>query len=110
MLKLAKEKGYFIKCVYVLTINPKINVARVKTRASLGGHDVPQEKIISRYNKSLANIPKLLELCDILHVYDNSLRKIIRIIRKHKEELAMFPNDIWDEEKIIALMEGRFVG
>ncbi len=65
---------------------------------------------ISRYNKSLANIPKLLELCDILHVYDNSLRKIIRIIRKHKEELAMFPNDIWDEEKIIALMEGRFVG
>lgn len=27
LLKLAKEKGYFIKCVYVLTINPKINVA-----------------------------------------------------------------------------------
>ena len=101
------DKGYFIKCVYVLTVDPLINVARVKTRVDAGGHDVPREKIVSRYKKALANIPVLIELCDIMHVYDNSDEKVCRIIRKHKDELTIFPNDIWTEEKIIELMEGK---
>ena len=41
------------------------------------------EKIVSRYWKSLRNVNTLLELCDILHVYDNSGDKPVRIIRKH---------------------------
>jgi len=28
----------------------------------------------------------------------------IRIIRKHKEELSIFPNENWTEEKIIELI------
>lgn len=104
ILEKAKEKGYFIKCVFVLTINPSINVARVKSRVAEGGHNVDTNKIISRYHKSLANIPKLLELCDILHVYDNTLEPV-RIIRKHKEELSIFPNDFWSKDDIEKLMQ-----
>ncbi len=53
LLKKAKEKGYFLRCIYVLTSNPEINKTRVNIRESLGGHSVPEEKIESRYYKSL---------------------------------------------------------
>lgn len=104
ILRRAKEEGYFIKCVFILTVDPLINVARVEARVALGGHDVPKDKIISRYSKSLSNIKELIELCDILHVYDNSL-KPVRIIRKHKEDISVFPNKLWDLDKILNLIQ-----
>lgn len=74
ILREAKKNGYFIKCIFVLTSDPKINVARVRTRVAAGGHDVECGKILSRYEKSLENIPEWLSICDIMHVYDNSTR------------------------------------
>ena len=58
----AKSEGYFIKCIFVLTIDPLVNVARVEARVASGGHDVDKEKIKSRYYKSLANIKELMTL------------------------------------------------
>ena len=52
LLKKAKDKGYFIRCYYILTADPFINVCMVKSRVDEGGHDVPEEKIISRYEKA----------------------------------------------------------
>ena len=103
ILRKAKENGYFIKCIFVLTNDPLINVSRVETRVASGGHNVDKDKIISRYYKSLANIKQLIELCDILHVYDNTYEPV-RIIRKHKDEFSIFPNDQWTENKIIRLI------
>ena len=104
ILRRAKREGYFIKGVFVLTADPRINKSRVKARVADGGHDVDDVKIVSRYEKSLKHIPDLLELCDILHVYDNSGSRPERIIRKHKESLSIFPNIYWNEERILRLM------
>lgn len=43
------------------TDNPQINVARVKHRFKNGGHDVPVEKITSRYFRSLDNLRAAIE-------------------------------------------------
>lgn len=104
ILKKAKENGYFIKCVFVLTVDPLINVARVEARVASGGHNVDKDKIITRYYKSLGNIKRLMEICDILHVYDNTTEPI-RIIRKHKEDISIFPNKHWPEDEILELLE-----
>ena len=104
ILRKAKAEGYFIKCVFVLTVDPYINVARVKARVAQGGHDVEEEKIVSRYAKSLSNIKELLILCDIIHVYDNTFEPV-RIIRKHKEDISIFANELWSEEQILELMQ-----
>ena len=104
ILRKAKEEGYFIKCVFVLTIDPCINIARVKARVAQGGHDVEEHKIVSRYAKSLANIRELLSLCDIVHVYDNTFEPV-RIIRKHKEDISIFANELWSEEQILELIQ-----
>lgn len=106
ILRTAKKNGYFIKCVFVLTADPSINILRVDARVAAGGHPVEKDKIVSRYYKALANIPELMELCDILHVYDNT-EFPIRIIRKHKELVSIYPNIFWSEEKIKALLGDR---
>ena len=105
ILRRAKEEGYFIKCIFVLTVDPMINVARVAARVESGGHDVPKDKIISRYSKSLSNIKELIELCDIMHVYDNTKTPPARIIRKHKDDISIFPNKLWDLDKILGLIQ-----
>lgn len=66
--------------------------------------DVEKQKIVSRYEKSLKNIKELLQICDILHVYDNTFEPV-RIIRKHKDDISIFANELWDEEKILSLMK-----
>lgn len=52
---------------------------------------------------SLSNIKRMMELCDILHVYDNT-EEPVRIIRKHKADISIFPNDLWSEERILELL------
>ena len=59
ILRKAKEEGYFIKCVFVLTADPQINVARIESRVASGGHDVETSKVIDRYYKSIDNIKRL---------------------------------------------------
>lgn len=103
LLKKAKENGYFIKCIFVLTVNPYTNVARVKARAASGGHDVEEKTVISRYHKSLKNVRVLMELCDILHIYDNT-QEPMRIVRKHKDDISVFPNQFWSEEQLLTLI------
>ena len=41
-----------------------------------GGHDVPIPKIISRYDKSIANCIALAPYVDRLYVYDNSIEDV----------------------------------
>lgn len=86
LLRRAREKGYFIKCFYILTADPAINIARIQLRHLGGGHDVPEEKVITRYDRALNLIPELLQLCDICSIYDNT-DEPYRIFKKRKSEL-----------------------
>lgn len=103
ILKEAKKQGYFVKCVFVLTVDPRINIARIESRVAAGGHYVEDSKVIDRYHKSIRNIKELIDICDIIHVYDNTDTPQ-RIIRKHKEELSIYPNDYWNEQDILKLL------
>ncbi|MCR5474338.1 MAG: zeta toxin family protein [Lachnospiraceae bacterium] len=102
LLKKARENGYFVRGIYVLTIDAGINVARVNAREALGGHGVPEDKIRSRYKKALALMPQLVEACYILHVYDNS-NEPFRIFKKRKDIYYHWSNKYWDYEKIADL-------
>lgn len=107
LLQKAKEQGYFVRGIYVLTSNVDINVARVKAREALGGHGVPEEKIRSRYDKALAVVPRLVEICDILHIYDNT-REPFRIFKKRKDKYYHWENQYWrndDIEKLSGIIE-----
>ena len=103
LLKRAKEKGYFIRCYYILTADPIINVWRVKARVESGGHDVPEEKIVTRYDKALMLVKDLIKVCDICHIYDNSADRPFRIFKKRKQLMYFDECDDWHVEDISAL-------
>ncbi len=99
LLRKARENGYFVRGIYVLTSNVNVNVMRIESRKMLGGHGVPEDKIISRYNKALKLIPELVEACDILHIYDNTTTPF-RIFKKRKDVFYHWENDFWNYESI----------
>lgn len=99
LLRKAKEQGYFLRGIYVLTANVDINVARVNAREALGGHGVPEDKVRLRYSRALGLIPQLVEVCDILHIYDNT-NEPYRIFKKRKEIFLHWMNRYWDEKEI----------
>ena len=104
LLKRAKENGFFIRCYYVLTADPQINVARVASRVSAGGHDVPADKIISRYDRALALVKELIPVCDVCHIYDNSLESPYRIFKKRKDQCwYCVKSGLWLKKDIVAL-------
>ena len=104
----AKQKGYFIRVIYVLTVNSQINVYRVKQRFANGGHDVPKEKVISRYENALKIIPELVQVADVCHIYDNSLDNAFRIFKKRKDEYFYWENILWSKENIEKLVGYKF--
>ncbi len=103
LMKRAKELGYVVQYIYVLTCDENINVARVKARYASGGHDVPEDKIRVRYHRALALLPKVIAVCDKILVYDNSVMPCL-IFSKEDGQLKLYPNEYWPEaalQKII---------
>lgn len=99
LLRRAKEKGYFVRVIYVLTADPDVNVFRVKVREESGGHGVPEDKVRSRYARALALIPELVKVCDILHIYDNT-KEPFRIFKKRKDVYFRWEDQYWENEDI----------
>lgn len=112
LMERAKEKGYYIVCMYVLTCDPQINIKRVQKRVDSGGHGVPLEKISARYIRALKLFPYIFPLCDELYVFDNSLDSeengASMIIRSIKGNVEMYPNEVWNEDMIERLVTGTY--
>ena len=103
LLRRAKEKGYFIRCYYILTVDPQINVYRVKSRVADGGHDVPTDKIISRYERALSLVKDVVAVSDVCHIYDNSTEHPFRIFKKRKNNCFYQECEDWLYEDIQSL-------
>jgi predicted ABC-type ATPase len=104
LLRKAKENGYEVQCIYVLTCNANINVARVRGRVREGGHDVPEGKIRIRYGKALKLLPKIIDVCDKIVMYDNSVMPSL-IFKKDEDGSEYFPTDIWSMKKLKELLK-----
>jgi predicted ABC-type ATPase len=71
-LQQAKDLGYVVEIYYVSTVDPRYNVLRVADRVSAGGHDVPPQKVIERYHRSLSLLPLAIEIADRVTIVDNT--------------------------------------
>lgn len=71
-VRMAKKLGYKVYLYFICLDTPLINVSRVRNRVAKGGHNVPAEKIISRYIKTLDNLYPALKLVDKAYLFDNS--------------------------------------
>lgn len=73
IIKNAIEAGYKVYLYFVSTESPEINKFRVKkVRVEEGGHDVPEDKIESRYYRSLNFLYEAAQLSYHTYFFDNS--------------------------------------
>ena len=55
-LKDAVARGYTVILCFIGISGPEVSEQRVAMRVSQGGHEVPSEKLVSRYPRTLANL------------------------------------------------------
>lgn len=72
LLKTARETGYKAYLYYICTDSVVINKDRVAGRVLLGGHDVPEEKIEPRYERSLELLLDAIRQTHRAYLFDNS--------------------------------------
>ena len=69
----AATAGYKLVFYFVATQSPELNILRVGNRVALGGHDVPADRIVARYHRTLALLPSALKIADEAALFDNGI-------------------------------------
>lgn len=105
-LQKAQRRGYRTYLYYVATEDPIINIVRVQRRVSLGGHPVPEDKIIARYSRSLNLLVDAIRHTNRAYIFDNSTHQQIwtaeitdgRLLEMKVDRMpAWFKAAIWDK-------------
>jgi predicted ABC-type ATPase len=68
----AARRGYFVALCYVGLSGPDQSLERVAMRVSQGGHDVPDDKLRSRFSRTLVNLEAAIAQLPHVLIYDNS--------------------------------------
>jgi replicative DNA helicase len=69
----AKEAGFFVQLYFIGTDDPRTNIDRVANRVAEGGHDVPSDKIVSRWHRTMGLVHEAIRSVDDAFVFDNSV-------------------------------------
>jgi len=68
----ARRRGFDVTLFFVSIADPRINVARVHSRVLAGGHDVPDERILARWHRTMAALPLAALVASRTVVFDNT--------------------------------------
>lgn len=70
----AKKLDYDIHLFYVGLGSAEESIKRIKNRVEKGGHDIPKDDVIRRYETRFDSLIKILPYCDEVKFYDNENR------------------------------------
>jgi predicted ABC-type ATPase len=80
-LQTAAQAGYHTILCYTGIPGPEVSEQRVAMRVSQGGHDVPTEKLIARFPRTLVNLQAAIRELPRVWVFDHGdLRTPFRLI------------------------------
>ncbi len=66
----ARKTGFDVVLYVVSLDDPQALLARVSQRVREGGHNVPSQRILERYPRTMANLKKAVRLADLAFLYD----------------------------------------
>ena len=96
LLKSAQAVGFRTYLYFVATDEPEINLRRIIRRVQNGGHDVPADKVIERYSRSLANAAKALPYLNRAFFFDNSGNSIRFLCEADDNGCKLYTNSLPD--------------
>ena len=95
-LRECKNKEYTVNLIYVWLNSPELAVSRVAKRVAAGGHDIPTDAIVRRYQRGLNNLFDLyLPLADRWIVYDNSNQTTKIAEKPIVQPIVIYQPDTW---------------
>ena len=94
ILKKSKDLGYKNYLYYISTDDVELNISRVRERVKEGGHDVPLDKITSRYYNSLKLLHKAVVYTYRTYIFDNSSDRSVLILDIFNDEITIHSNFI----------------
>ena len=62
--EMAGESGFERHLVFIGLASPEISIQRVRNRVALGGHDVPEDRLKSRFERSIGNLAWFAKTAD----------------------------------------------
>ena len=72
LLEEAQGRGYRTYLYFIATEDPFINLGRVRNRVAEGGHDVPEEKVVARYRRTLDLLPRAIRASNRAYFFDTT--------------------------------------
>lgn len=114
LLETAGSAGIEIRMWYVGLKSKELHLERVRRRVKRGGHDIPEDRIRTRYDKGRQNLIRLLPYLTELKLFDNSLEgdpsaglepspKLILHLSKKQVVSVCKPADVPDWAKAIVM-------
>lgn len=102
-LAAAQAAGFRTYLYYVATSDPQINISRVAARVRAGGHDVPRDKIVSRYARSLENLYEAIRRCNRAYIWDNSGPEPVLLAEVEEDQLELKVDSVpaWFHEAVL---------
>jgi predicted ABC-type ATPase len=70
-LKEAAQSGYTVVLCFIGIAGPETSEQRVAMRVSQGGHDVPSEKLVARFPRTMANLRAAISQLPHVLIFDN---------------------------------------
>lgn len=67
----AREKGYRIHLYYIAVSSAEESILRIENRVRKGGHDIPRDCVIRRFENRFEDLIKVLLHCDEAVFFDN---------------------------------------
>ena len=71
-LKECQSKGYVVTLIFIGLDSADLSRGRVMERVEAGGHDVPDEKIVTRFPRTFTNLRHALSFVNQALLFDNS--------------------------------------
>jgi predicted ABC-type ATPase len=98
-LKDAATSGYTVVLCFIGVSGPHVSDERVAMRVSQDGHDVPVEKLVTRYPRTMANLRSAVRELPFVLIFDNDdLSRPFRLIASFvsgREEFISVPLPAW---------------
>ena len=100
LIEEAQRQGFFVMLLIVCLDDPKHLLKRVANRVTEGGHNVPAERILARYPRTLANLSVGVRIADAAVLYDSNAlaagtHQVVAVCKKEWAQETVAPLPEW---------------
>ena len=88
-LQKAKDKGFKTYLYFIGTQDPQINIERIFHRVTKGGHTVSEEKVISRYYRSMELLHAAFSIADRAFIFDTTFSDKCSLLIEKRDNFSI---------------------